>query len=94
MQAEPTGDQNRRSGDLEVFSWPSLVLGSQDFLISKRNKSRTGFDTRERKFVARDGSLLFVRGWAQSLARRIGSLRPIHTGYEYRQGEIAGDVQT
>ena len=93
-QVEPTSDRNRRSGDLEVFSWPSMMLGSRDLLISKRNKSRTVFDTRERKFVARDGSLLLVRGWAQSLARRIGELRSIHTGYEYRQGEIAGDVQT
>jgi hypothetical protein len=93
-QADPTGERNRRSGDLEVFSWPSLMLGSRDLLISKRNKSHTVGETRERSFVARDGSLLIVRGWAQLLAGRIGNLRPIHMGYEYRHGEIAGDLHS
>ena len=64
-------DRPRLMNEMEVFSWPSLVIGSRDISIYQRNKSRAIGKTRERKFIARDGSLLLLRGWVQSIARRI-----------------------
>lgn len=78
---------------IEVFSWPSLMIGSRDLMITQRNKSRTTGATRERKFVARDGSLLLVHGWAQSLARRIGDLRGSHAMNAFDPGGMTRNSQ-